>query len=144
MANKLMTFGNFTKEKTLQDPKKEALVSGGEDKIKKEKFIDQVKSADLSMNLEITEPDYTKTVDGKNIDEAVDTASITAALTSLTTAKQAAMQKVTAAETALNAAKAESENIDIQILRQKNALDTAQATQPDAAAAAAPTVNALK
>jgi hypothetical protein len=67
--NRILKFQDFKKGTPVQDPKKEALVSGGEDSVKKEKFTDQVKRADLSQELDVNLPDYTKV---KKMDEAAD------------------------------------------------------------------------
>lgn len=60
MKNKVLNFDSFKKGSPVQDPKKEALVSGGDDSPKKEKFIDQLKHASLSRALKTNEPDYSK------------------------------------------------------------------------------------
>jgi hypothetical protein len=58
MSNKILNFDDFHKGSNLSDPKKHATASKP-DQVKKEKTIDQVKSADLSQ-VKVTEPDYTK------------------------------------------------------------------------------------
>ena len=138
----ILSFNEFAKDNILNDPKKHALKADGEDHLKKEKFVDQVKHAELSQDLEVNEPDYTKTVDGKKIDEAADVASIMTAMTSLNTAQQAANQKVTAAETALTTAKSELDKINTQIEAQKIALETAKAASQGTSGTAAPATQA--
>ena len=66
MKNRILTFTDFKKGSPVQEPKKHALVAGGEDSPKKEKAIDQVKRASLA-GMKVTEPDYSKT---QKIDEA--------------------------------------------------------------------------
>lgn len=58
MADKIMTFDQFSKADVLEDPKT-ALKGDNVDPGKKEKFVDQVKKADLTQ-LETNEPDYSK------------------------------------------------------------------------------------
>lgn len=58
MTDKIMSFDQFSKSDILEDPKT-ALTGNNVDPGKKEKFVDQVKKADLTQ-LETNEPDYAK------------------------------------------------------------------------------------
>ena len=71
MSNKILNFDNFEKASKLADPKT-ALNVKAADGVKKEKSIDQVKKASLSI-LKTNEPDYTKTVENPVQESSADT-----------------------------------------------------------------------
>lgn len=58
--SKLLSFDQFTKGPKLDNPKTAMDVDQAK-RLKKEPFVDQVKRASLSTDLEPNEPDYTKT-----------------------------------------------------------------------------------
>ena len=60
MSNKILNFDSFANGPKLEDPKTALKVKAAEG-TKKEKSIDQVKKASLTI-IKTTEPDYTKTV----------------------------------------------------------------------------------
>lgn len=72
MSNKILNFDSFLKDSTLNDPKTALDVKPAESP-KKEKSIDQIKKASLSINLKPTEPDYTKTVEDPIQESSADT-----------------------------------------------------------------------
>lgn len=71
MSNKLLNFDSFVKGPKLGDPKTALDVKAAEG-TKKEKSIDQVKKASLTV-LKTNEPDYTKTVKDPIQESAADT-----------------------------------------------------------------------
>lgn len=60
MKTRVLNFDSFKKGTPVQDPRKEALIAGGEDKLKKDKFVDTLKRSNLSQDLTTNEPDYSK------------------------------------------------------------------------------------
>lgn len=64
MSDKILSFDQFYKKDTLEDPKT-ALKGGTVDPGTKEKFVDQVKAADLT-SLDTEEPDYSKVNEDQN------------------------------------------------------------------------------
>lgn len=113
MSDKVMNFDEFAKIDTLQDPKT-ALKGDNEDPSKKEKFVDQVKKADLT-KLAMTKPDYSATVDTP-INE--DANAITAQLNALKPKLQQALEALT---------KAQKDYADLQL--QENQLEQQLATE---------------
>jgi hypothetical protein len=99
MNNKqnIMTFDAFAKETELQDPKT-AMKGDNVDSQKKEKFVDQVKRADLT-GLAVNQPDYSKTKD-KPINEDVN--PVQAELDALVPKIQSATEDLKKAQNALN------------------------------------------
>lgn len=71
MSNKILNFDSFAKGANLNDPKT-ALNVKAADGTKKEKSIDQVKKASLTV-LKTNEPDYTKTVKDPIQESSADT-----------------------------------------------------------------------
>lgn len=75
--NKIMNFDQFSKKEPLENPKT-ALTGNNVDPGKKEKFVDQVKRADLSSNVKSTDSDYSK-VDEASQDEIINLQSVVTA-----------------------------------------------------------------
>lgn len=71
MSDKILKFNEFTKGPGLNDPSKHALTTKV-GPIKKEKVLDQVKRADLTIS-KISEPDYTKTTEVALKESSADT-----------------------------------------------------------------------
>lgn len=72
MSNNILNFDDFKKGAKLAEPKT-ALAVKKADPVKKEKFIDQVKTVQLSTDLETNDPDYTKTVEDPIQESSADT-----------------------------------------------------------------------
>ena len=122
MKNRILNFDDFKKGTPVQEPKKHALIAGGEDTPKKEKAIDQVKRASLA-GMTVTEPDYSKT-------QKVDEAEITSAATLLKSqvdAKQAEIDALKKANPVDNTMVSQKEKEKADLMKQLEDRNTADA-----------------
>jgi len=122
MSDKVMNFDQFAKTDTLQDPKT-ALKGDNVDPQKKEKFVDQVKRADLT-TLTTNKPDYSATVENP-INEDVN--AIVTQLNALKPKIQQALETLTKAQKDYNDLRLQENQFEQQLAAEQ-AKSTTQTT----------------
>lgn len=127
MSDKVMNFDQFAKTNTLQDPKT-AMKGDNVDPPKKEKFVDQIKKADLTQ-LTTNKPDYSATVENLINEDA----------NAITTQLNALKPKIQQALEALTRAQKEYSDLQLQENQLEQQLAAEQAKTTTQTTTAAPT-----
>lgn len=127
-----MNFDQFSKTDTLQDPKT-ALKGDNVDPQKKEKFVDQVKKADLTQ-LTTNQPDYSATVENP-INE--DANAIQTQLNALKPKIQQALEALTQAQKAYSDLQLQENQLEQQLAAEQSKATTQTTTVAPTAAQAA-------